>query len=141
MIKYKLICDSDHEFEGWFPNIREFDSQKKKGLLTCPMCESPNVDKAIMAPNVKKQKIKKMRKEIINDNMMMASQAKNVMRMVKKHITKHFENVGDKFYDEAIKASDGQRDDKFYGTPTKQEVDDLLDDGVDLFHVPEIKDN
>lgn len=141
MIKYKLICDSDHEFEGWFPNSKEFDSQKKKGLLTCPMCESPNVDKAIMAPNVKKQKIKKMRKEIINDNMMMASQAKNVMRMVRKHITKHFENVGDKFYDEAIKASEGQRDDKFYGTPTKQEVDDLLDDGVDLFHVPEIKDN
>jgi hypothetical protein len=148
MIKYRLICDSEHEFDGWFPNSKSFDTQKKKGQLTCPVCDSGNVDKALMAPSVQTSKKKKTekklesyRKSITSDEMMLASQAKTVMRRIKKHIEKEFENVGDKFYDEAIKASEGQRDDKFYGTPTKEQINDLLDDGVDLFHVPNIKDN
>lgn len=146
MIKYQLLCDNEHEFDGWFPSSDEFDRQKKKGLLTCPICESSYVDKALMAPNIRKtkarqKKLDSFKEEIVNDEMMMASQAKNVMRQIRKHITKNFENVGNKFYDEAVKASEGERDDKFYGTPTKEQVNDLLDDGVDLFHVPEIKDN
>lgn len=147
MIKYKLICDLEHEFDGWFPDSKAFDSQKKQGYLTCPICESSDVNKAIMAPNIKKskeknsKKLEAYKKTVTNDQMMLASQAKNVMRQIRKHITKNFEDVGDKFYDEAVKASEGERDDKFYGTPTKEEVNDLLDDGVDLFHVPDIKDN
>ena len=151
MIKYKLICDAEHEFDGWFPDSDAFQDQKENGYLTCPVCESPKVDKALMATNIQTKKTKKTkskskkieayRQTIVNDQMMMASQAKNVMRQVKKHIEKHYENVGDRFYDEAIKASDGHRDDKIYGTPTKEQVNELLDDGVDLFHVPDIKDN
>lgn len=148
MIKYRLICDGEHEFDGWFPSSKEFDKQKKSGYLTCPICDSDEVDKALMAPRVQTSKQKKTekklesyRKSIVSDEMMMASQAKTVMRRIKKHIEKEFENVGNKFYDEAIKASEGQRDDKFYGTPTKEQVNDLLDDGIDLFHVPDIKDN
>jgi len=148
MIKYRLICDGEHEFDGWFPSSKDFDKQKKNGYLTCPICDSGNVDKALMAPRVQTSKKKKTekklesyRKSIVSDEMMLASQAKTVMRRIKKHIEKEFENVGNKFYDEAIKASEGQRDDKFYGTPTKEQVNDLLDDGIDLFHVPDIKDN
>ena len=148
MIKYRLICDTEHEFDGWFPSSGEFTRQKKMGQLTCPVCDSGNVNKALMAPGVQTSKKKKTekklesyRKSIVSDEMMLASQAKTVMRRIKKQIEKEFENVGDKFYNEAIKASEGNRDDKFYGTPTKEEVNDLLDDGIDLFHVPDIKDN
>lgn len=146
MIKYQLICDSEHTFDGWFPNSKEYDRQKKKGLLICPVCESRYVDKALMAPGVQtsKQKQKKIdayKKAVTNEEMMMASQAKNVMRQIRKHIVREFEDVGDRFYDEAVKASEGDRDDKFYGTPSQEEVNELLDDGVDLFHVPNIKDN
>lgn len=148
MIKYRLICDSEHEFDGWFPSSDDFDAQKKNGYLTCPICDSDEVDKALMAPGIQTSKQKKQQKKLesyrktaISDEMMMASQAKNVMRRIKKHIEKEFENVGDKFYDEAVKASEGNRDDKFYGTPSQQEVNDLLDDGIDLFHVPDIKDH
>ena len=148
MIKYKLICDSEHEFDGWFPSSKDFDKQKKNGYLTCPICDSDNVDKALMAPGVQtskktktEKKLESYRKSIVSDEMMMASQAKNVMRRIKKHIEKEFENVGNNFYKEAVKASDGERDDKFYGTPSQEEVNELLDKGVDLFHVPNIKDN
>lgn len=145
MIKYRLICDSEHEFDGWFPNSKEFTKQKKSGMIICPVCDSDDIDKAIMAPNVAKKnlkKIEKMRKETLETNQMMpASQAKNVLRKIGKYIQKNFENVGDKFYDEAIKADAGDRDDKFYGTPTTEETNRLLEEGIDLFHVPKIKDN
>lgn len=141
MIKYRLICDNDHEFDGWFPNSEEFDRQKDKELIQCPECDSIFVDKAIMAPSVQKAKLERMRSDINGNQYMPASQAKDVLRKIGKYITKTYENVGDKFFDEAIKANEGERDDKFYGTATDQEIKELIDDGIDLFHVPEIKDN
>ena len=36
MIKYQLICDQSHEFEGWFANSAAFEDQQKSGFLTCP---------------------------------------------------------------------------------------------------------
>ena len=55
MIKYALICECDAEFEGWFPDSASFDKQKKAGQVQCPMCDSTNVAKAVMAPNLKKK--------------------------------------------------------------------------------------
>ena len=59
MIKYSLICDEEHEFDGWFPSSEDYDKQLKKGLLLCPLCDSKEVRKSIMAPNIKKPKTKK----------------------------------------------------------------------------------
>ena len=53
MIKYKLRCKCEHEFEGWFPSGKEYTKQKNKGMIQCPMCDSTAVDKAIMSPAVK----------------------------------------------------------------------------------------
>lgn len=148
MIKYRLICDEEHEFDGWFPNSEAFTKQQKTGLLICPICDSKNVDKALMAPGINKnrkmniKKLEKMRQETLNSEQMMpASQAKNVLNRIGKYITKNFENVGDRFYEEAIKCEEGDRDDKFYGTPSQEETNKLLEDGIDLFHVPKVKDN
>jgi hypothetical protein len=148
MIKYRLICDTEHKFDGWFPSSGEFTRQQKSGQLICPICDSKNVDKALMAPGINKNKkmniskLEKMRQETLStDQMMPASQAKNVLNRIGKYITKNFENVGDRFYDEAIKCEEGDRDDKFYGTPSKEQTNKLLEQGIDLFHVPKIKDN
>jgi hypothetical protein len=146
MIKYRLICDIEHEFDGWFPSSQEFARQQKSGQLLCPICDSKNVDKALMSPNINKKanikKLEKIRQETLStDQMMPASQAKNVLNKIGKYITKNFENVGDRFYDEAVKCEEGDRDDRFYGTPSKEQTDKLLEQGIDLFHVPKIKDN
>ena len=110
----------------------------------CPCCDSPDVDKAIMAPAVKKKAkvvASTNSKEYSSNNIMMAGQAKSVLRRINKYVEKNFENVGNKFYKEAKKAVKGQRDEKFYGTPTDKEVSKMLDEGIDLFHVPKVKDN
>ena len=52
MIKYQLICDLSHEFEGWFQTSAAFDVQNQSELITCPVCGSANVRRALMTPNL-----------------------------------------------------------------------------------------
>lgn len=52
MILYALTCDRRHGFESWFPGSASFDAQARRGLVTCPVCGSTKVEKAIMAPAI-----------------------------------------------------------------------------------------
>ena len=52
MIRFALICEHEHEFEGWFRSNDDFDTQKKRGFVDCPSCGSHKVQKALMAPAV-----------------------------------------------------------------------------------------
>jgi len=102
-----------------------------------------------MSPSLNKKDTQKKTKAVESTNsveyssndIMMARQAKTVLRKINKYVEKNFENVGKKFYKEVKKAEKGKRDEKFYGTPSEAEVNKLLDEGVDLFHVPKVKDN
>ena len=148
MIKYDLNCgDCTNTFEGWFPDSKGYTTQKQAGQLLCPFCDSGKVDKAIMAPNLKKKSTQTKTVASTNSvdysskDLMLAGQAKSVLRKISKYVEKNFENVGKKFYKEAKKAVKGERNEKFYGTPSDEEVNKLLDEGVDLFHVPKVKDN
>ena len=111
MIKYQLRCRCQHEFEGWFPSSKEYTRQKKRGMIQCPMCDSTDVDKAIMAPNVKTTK----KKQIPDDYMVMGESAEQILRRLNKKIKKDFQDVGKNFAKEARKAAKGKRDQKFYG--------------------------
>ena len=148
MIKYNLNCgDCTNTFEGWFPDSKGYSTQKQAGQLLCPFFVCVKVDKAIMAPNLKKKSTQTKTVASTNSvdysskDLMLAGQAKSVLRRINKYVEKNFENVGKKFYKEAKKAVKGKRNEKFYGTPTDEEVNKLLDEGVDLFHVPKVKDN
>ena len=59
MIKYQLICDQNHEFEGWFQGSAAFDEQAANGLLRCPLCDSDHVKRALMTPNLSSPKRRK----------------------------------------------------------------------------------
>ena len=137
MIKYQLRCRCNYEFEGWFPDSKEYKKQKIKGLIQCPICDSTEVDKAIMAPNVKRTKTKRLPE----DYMVMGQSAEAILRKLNKRIKKEYQNVGKNFAKEARKAAKGKRNQKFYGTTTKEEANKLLAEGIDLFAVPDYKDN
>ena len=137
MIKYQLRCRCNYEFEGWFPDSKSYTKQKNKGMIKCPMCESTAVDKAIMAPNVKLSKSKSKP----SDYMVMGESAESILRKLNRKIKKDFQNVGKNFAREARKAVKGKRNKKFYGKATKEETNQLLDEGIDLFAVPDYKDN
>ena len=148
MIKYKLTCDCESKFEGWFPSIEDFENQLVKGQLICPMCDSTKVRKDIMSPNIKNPKYKTPRQRgkenILNmtgEQMVMGGRARTLLRQLEKHVKDKFENVGKNFPKEARKAIKGERNEDFYGTATKKEADKLVNEGIDLFHVPKIRDN
>jgi len=53
MIRYSLKCDQDHSFESWFASAEAFEKLLAAGMLTCTLCGSPHVEKALMAPAVR----------------------------------------------------------------------------------------
>ena len=148
MIKYKLICDCESKFEGWFPSIEDFENQLSKGQLLCPMCDSTKVRRDIMAPSLKGTKKKTPRQrgkeallEMAQVQVEMGGKARQLLKKLEKHVTDNFENVGKDFPKEARKAVKGERNEEFYGTATKKEANELLNEGIDLFHVPKVRDN
>ena len=56
MIVFNLNCsDCDYSFEGWFENTKDYNKQIKKRLVPCPSCNSIQIKKGLMAPNVAKK--------------------------------------------------------------------------------------
>jgi hypothetical protein len=45
MIVFELICGGQHRFEGWFASGDDFEQQRSKGLLACPICATGTVSK------------------------------------------------------------------------------------------------
>lgn len=53
MIVFDLKCQSQsHVFEAWFGSSADYEDQKARGLLACPLCGDTAVTKAVMAPAV-----------------------------------------------------------------------------------------
>ena len=149
MPKYQLICECEASFEGWFPTSKDFDTQSANGQLVCPMCDSTNVRKDIQMPNIgrksnqksPRQRGKEKVQTMAGDKMVMGGRARTLLKQIQDHVEKNFENVGKDFAKEARKAANGKRNEEFYGTPNKKEVKELMNEGIDLFQVPKVKDN
>ncbi|MCG9917351.1 MAG: DUF1178 family protein [Phenylobacterium sp.] len=132
MIRYALVCAHDHEFEGWFGASADFDDQKARGLLSCPVCETAEVRKQIMAPAVAGTK---------RNTPDLPPQARAVMMealsKVRRHVEENFDNVGDAFAAEARAIHEGRSEDRgIYGEATPAEVKALVEDGVPVAPLP-----
>ena len=53
MILYDLNCENGHTFEAWFASSEQYDKQNKRKLISCPICASNKIRKALMAPKLK----------------------------------------------------------------------------------------
>jgi hypothetical protein len=52
MIVFDLKCSGGHVFEAWFGSSADYESQRERALIACPLCGDSTIDKAVMAPNV-----------------------------------------------------------------------------------------
>jgi hypothetical protein len=53
VIVFDLACgDGGHVFEAWFGSTEDYEAQRARGLVSCPICGSGKVDKALMAPRL-----------------------------------------------------------------------------------------
>ncbi|HEY3951720.1 DUF1178 family protein [Phenylobacterium sp.] len=133
MIRYALLCEHDHEFEGWFGASGDFDDQQARGLLDCPMCGSKAVRKAIMAPAVAGTKRRSQNNSPAQNHEMMMQ----AMSAVRRHVEETFDDVGDAFAREARAIHEGRAEDRgIYGQATSAEVRELVEDGVPIAPLP-----
>jgi hypothetical protein len=134
LIRFSLICDSEHEFEAWFRSSDDFETQKKRGFVDCPSCGSHKVEKALMAPAVSTaRKQEKVALAMGEEQRRMMTQ----MKAIAEKIRSNADYVGDKFAEEARKIHFGEADQRgIYGEATLEEAKSLAEDGVDFMPVP-----
>ena len=139
MIKYKLLCKNcDLKFNSWFASSNEYEKLKKKKLLICHKCNSQQVQKTIMAPQLINSKPKfdeKLDTKKYN-------KVKKIIKNYQKFIKDNFKYVGDNFAYEArsIHYNDKKKSKRIYGSASKEELKELKDEGIETQVVPWIKD-
>jgi hypothetical protein len=137
MIRYALVCEHAHEFEGWFGSSGDFDDQQARGLLECPLCASQAVRKAIMAPAVAGTKRRGQDQSPAQNHAQNHSMMMEAMGRVRRHVEENFDDVGDAFASEARAIHEGRSEDRgIYGQATSQEVRELVEDGVPIAPLP-----
>jgi hypothetical protein len=154
MIRYALRCERDHAFESWFQSSSAYDSQVKRKLVTCPICNSTKVDKAIMAPRIVGKKGRGRATpppepvataatpdvaQSGSTSLMMAQERelRTKLKELRDHIVKNADNVGERFANEARAMHYGDKEHRpIYGEASPDEAKSLIDEGIDVSPLP-----
>lgn len=163
MIEFSLICDQGHSFNGWFRSSDQCAEQLADGKVICPDCDSRLVSKALQKTNVG-ARIGKGRggasavqtapapEKTATDTRPVAKPPATPLtpeaaetfqklftaaQKLREHVESSFENVGPKFAEEARKVHYGERENAaIYGEATREDVEDLLEEGVEIAPLP-----
>ena len=131
MIKYNLTCKCKCTFDSWFASSEEFGRLMKNKLITCIECNSNDVNKSIMAPNVSSSK------KIDNINYKFQKNIKKKIIEYQKFIKKNCKYVGDNFAQEARSIYYDNKETKgIYGRVTVEEIDELNEEGIETTAIP-----
>jgi len=151
MIKYALACDKGHTFESWFADSGAYDKQAKRGLITCPVCNSAKVEKAIMAPRLsgarKRGAAREADASAAPDKAPLAmmspveQELRAKLKELREHIVKNSDNVGEKFPEEARKMHYGETEHRsIYGVASLDEAKSLAEEGIEVHPIPALPD-
>ena len=138
MIKYRLTCkDCKITFDSWFSSSKEYERLKVKEFLNCHVCNSSNIEKTLMSPSISISKKNSIKDEQINRY----KETKKIISKYQQFLKKNFTYVGQNFAYEARsiyyknkKASKG-----IYGTATKEDLEELKDEGIETELIPWLK--
>jgi hypothetical protein len=152
MIHYSLRCEHGHDFESWFASSSAFDKQVKRKLVTCPVCGSAKVEKAIMAPRLARtDKDRGAPEEVVLTPAPAAPEPKAPVAMIspqerelrqklkalRDHLTKNAEHVGARFPEEARKMHYGEIEHRsIYGEASPDEAKALHEEGIEFHPLP-----
>ncbi len=148
MIRYSLQCDKGHAFEGWFRSSDDFDRQRKRGLVSCALCDSTKVNKSLMAPSVSASTRRKGGRAAAAVPATSSPQqaapasaeqkeALSRLRQLRDEIVGKSEYVGPRFAEEARKIHFEDAPARgIYGEASADEVKSLHEDGVECYPLP-----
>jgi hypothetical protein len=134
MIIFDLRCEPQgHVFEAWFGSTADYESQRARGLVACPICGSGEVAKAPMAPAVPA----KGTSELFSGDPERVKAMLAAAAAVQKQMLEGSEAVGDRFAAEARAIHLGESERRvIHGRATRAEAESLVDDGVPVAPLP-----
>ncbi|MGO4712054.1 DUF1178 family protein [Bradyrhizobium sp. 2TAF24] len=154
MIRYALHCDKGHSFESWFQDSAAYDSQRKRKLVACPACDSTEVEKALMAPQLPRKSNAKaaaarpaaaetpVPAEAVPLVSAQELELRAKLKELRDHIVSRADNVGDSFPTEARKMHYGDIEHRpIYGEATIDEARALVDEGIEVAPLPVLPDD
>ncbi|MEY4734215.1 MAG: hypothetical protein RLZZ464_2281 [Pseudomonadota bacterium] len=151
-----LQCRQGHSFEGWFGSQDDYDAQRARGGVTCPMCNDSEITKMLSAPRLNLghgSPSAPAQNEAAPSEAAPASAPSSalapsadanpvvqmqaaLMHMV-RHVMANTEDVGTRFAEEARKIHYGEREERnIRGQATREETEALLDEGIDVLPLP-----
>ena len=158
-----LQCSQGHSFEGWFGSQDDYDSQRSRGLVTCPVCNDSDIVKMLSAPRLNlghgiapvaspvsdtapssasasavpaTQSLSGSKPDLPMTPGALQQMQAAMMNMV-RHVMANTEDVGPQFAEEARKIHYGEREERsIRGQATREETEALLDEGIDVMPLP-----
>jgi hypothetical protein len=137
MIVFDLKCGNAHVFEAWFGSSADYEDQRARGLVACPMCGDGAIAKAVMAPNIaaKGGGAPVVTPPGVAPDVMKAAMAE--LAAIQKKALEGSKWVGSTFANRARAMHDGEEEHKpIHGQATADEAQALVDDGVTVAPLP-----
>ena len=133
MIIFDLKCaPQGHVFEAWFGSSEEYEAQRSRGLVSCPVCGAGEVEKAPMAPAVGR---KGNRVEAAKSDSAKAMLAE--MARLQRRLLEQSDFVGDRFPDEARAIHLGEAEARaIHGRASRADAESLIEEGIPVAPLP-----
>jgi len=134
MIVFDLQCGNGHTFEGWFEDNQAYEDQKKKDLITCPVCNDNAVTKILSSFAIKTSG---SFTRAGGEHEQQLSALAKVGQEVADFVEKNFDNVGADFTKEALKIHYGVTEPRnIRGVSSKNEEKIMKSEGIEFFKIP-----
>jgi hypothetical protein len=139
MIVFDLGCENSHRFEGWFASGEDFERQIGRKLVTCPLCGNANVSRLPHASHIRtsgKERVARA-ESAAGQQQQYSNVGSEVLTKLVEHIMDNTEDVGPAFPEEARKIHYHESTERrIRGTASRDEVDALRDEGIDVIALP-----
>jgi hypothetical protein len=141
MIIFDLKCaPQGHVFEGWFGSSSDYEAQQARGLVSCPICGSAEVSKAVMAPAVGAKGNRSAAApapELFGGDPEAVKKVLAALAAEQKRVLDQSEAVGDRFADEARAIHLGEAEARsIHGRATRAQAESLIEDGIPVAPLP-----
>lgn len=146
MISFSLTCAQGHRFDSWFQSAGAFDKLQAGGLVTCAICGSADVQKALMAPRVRPARSSASAPPAPQPGGdaaparplgTPASPAEQALAALRRKIETSSDDVGRNFVSEARAIHDGTAPERMiHGEARPEEARRLIEDGIPVLPLP-----
>jgi len=147
-----LQCQHQHQFEGWFASEDDYQSQRERLLVECPVCADCTIHKRLSAPrlNLLTSRLESQPSiaepaaasqalvPVDESSPDSVSQEAHLawLKMV-QHVVANTEDVGQGFAEEARKMHYGETEERnIRGQVSMEETRSLLEEGIPVMPLP-----